>query len=734
MKKNHGRSRFNFILAFLLIAAMTINEGIWPFAEAGGLNSKSIRADDFSGNEAVYIDDSNLFEDASGSVSQEQTGDIIIGDQVSSQDNASTIQGSAQRTDNQKELIASEGQNGISMLYTEAAGIPEDAVLKLRDLKEKEIKAYLDRAEKALNWKDPELSYVRIYDLTIQKDRDVNFSYVPVSSVMVEIRILDSAVMNPEQKQQFIRQNADLLDPDRTYTDLEQQFTELRQKYLRQMHLENLQIVSLGQKDELLQTTTEDGVIRFKADKLYPYVLLMRSDDMQESSWDFNAGEDPAAIWSFEDTETEDILKEAEEASAETESEVADIESEDNQDEAAETGDSMEEPVNAETDREDMNEVEAEDAGLSDFEQTEENAWISETEQQLVSSGEDYEISVVYNSDAKIPEGSELVVNEISENTGRFDTLSEQAIAALDTDEDSILAVKLVDVSIDKDGEMIEPEAEVGITVLLTAQEDNQAIDTQVIAISGTTEVLAASENSDSVTAAEAVTYETASQTMDTVYAIVTRSITKELTASDGNDYLVTVTYDSAAGIPSDAELIVSEIKEGDGGYEEYVAKSADALGERLDDLQFARAFDITLKNPETGEEYQPTKDVRVSIRLQNENLSNYENVDVVHIPDDDGGQAEVMDSNLNGEVVEFTTDGFSVYVLTAGNGKTVTPQYTFTFFIPNEDVSGDYKEYSFTDSQGRTIYHQIITDRSELVVPQMISTENADFVGWYEG
>ena len=60
-------------------------------------------------------------------------------------------------------------------------------------------------------------------------------------------------------------------------------------------------------------------------------------------------------------------------------------------------------------------------------------------------------------------------------------------------------------------------------------------------------------------------------------------------------DIQVTVTYDSASGIPEDAELIVSEIKEGEAGYEEYVATSAAALGSRqcLKIWQIARPFDI---------------------------------------------------------------------------------------------------------------------------------------------
>ena len=214
---------------------------------------------------------------------------------------------------------------------------------------------------------------------------------------------------------------------------------------------------------------------------------------------------------------------------------------------------------------------------------------------------------------------------------------------------------------------------------------------------------------------------------------IVTTVLTQILTASDQNEYRITVTYDSTSGIPADAGLSVSEIREGEAGYEDFVARSADALGESPENLAFARAFDITLKNPETGESYQPDGKVQVSIELLKDSLDQYTSVDVIHIPDDGSAQAEVMDTAVNGEAVEFETDGFSVYVLIGSDGQTVTPQCTYTFWIPKHDAAG-YGEFSFTDSQGNTIYKQTITNGGELIVPQPIPMEDAVFAGWYEG
>ena len=152
-------------------------------------------------------------------------------------------------------------------------------------------------------------------------------------------------------------------------------------------------------------------------------------------------------------------------------------------------------------------------------------------------------------------------------------------------------------------------------------------------------------------------------------------AIDKNILASDGKNYKVTVTYGAEAGIPEGAELQVEEILPGksreyeaddnhrnahsthDKDYEEYVSRTQDALddGEKV---AFARFFDITIVKD--GTEIQPSEDVDVRIELADE-LS--ENVKAVHF----GDEVEVLDAarvdaeSLN-DAVEFTASGFSVY------------------------------------------------------------------------
>ena len=148
------------------------------------------------------------------------------------------------------------------------------------------------------------------------------------------------------------------------------------------------------------------------------------------------------------------------------------------------------------------------------------------------------------------------------------------------------------------------------------------------------------------------------------VYGIV-YTIETYFKTDAGETYKITVNYDALSGVPEDAQLTVSEIKEGEAGYEQYLAKSADALGTKTENILFARAFDITLQNPETGEAYKPSGDVQVRIELMNDNLDNYDNVNVIHVHGENENDVEVMDASVQGDSVEFTTDGFSVYVVT---------------------------------------------------------------------
>jgi uncharacterized repeat protein (TIGR02543 family) len=364
-------------------------------------------------------------------------------------------------------------------------------------------------------------------------------------------------------------------------------------------------------------------------------------------------------------------------------------------------------------------------------------------EGKLSYEGEDYTIEVNVSKDNQIPENSKLNVKELDKDSEEFKKKLDQATEAIQKDaekkssddiETSVddASVRMFDITIlNEDGDEIQPNGNVRVSV--------QYKNAVKVGADAKMKAVHFDEKNDEV---QVLTPETKADTSDTekkvhevkfdangfsVYAVVSTTVSQTLTASDGNEYLVTVTYDNTSSIPEDAELVVSELKEGDEGYDEYVAAAAEKLGESLDNLAFARPFDITLKNPETGEEYQPTKDVTVTIQLLNDDLNEYANIDVIHFPGEADGEAEIMDSSINGESIEFETDGFSVYVLT---GTDAVPRRTYNFFIWTDDA---WAPYMFTSDSGEETSSQTVRDGQKPTVPSPEKdTDGKPFAGWY--
>ena len=129
------------------------------------------------------------------------------------------------------------------------------------------------------------------------------------------------------------------------------------------------------------------------------------------------------------------------------------------------------------------------------------------------------------------------------------------------------------------------------------------------------------------------------------------------LTATDGRTYEITVTYDEKAMIPATAVLAVFEITSSEAAYESYAEETMEAAGLEPENVNMIRLFDITIVNPETGEEYQPQSEVNVVIRLLDEEVLE-EDLSVVHF----GETPEVMETTVVDGDIAFDTEGFSVY------------------------------------------------------------------------
>ena len=221
----------------------------------------------------------------------------------------------------------------------------------------------------------------------------------------------------------------------------------------------------------------------------------------------------------------------------------------------------------------------------------------------------------------------------------------------------------------------------------------------------------------------------------------LTRSVTeKRQTVSDGDRYAVSLRYDNASGIPDQVALSVAELGPEDPDYSAYVEAALEALGQSREELTFVKVFDIGLRDPETGEEFQPTKAMQVRVELPEETLGDYTDVSVVHLH---GDEAEVLAADRAGTAVDFTTDSFSIYVMTGVYAYT----YTYIFYVPSGTVNETVTETGFTvdnwsayysqlpvQTETGVVYTQTVKNGETPIIPQLSDSNGRAFAGWFEG
>ena len=211
------------------------------------------------------------------------------------------------------------------------------------------------------------------------------------------------------------------------------------------------------------------------------------------------------------------------------------------------------------------------------------------------------QVTVSIAPDSTIPENAELVVSEIQQEEDHV----AQSTDALGETADNVVFAKTLDISlVDPDtGEVYQPDQDVKVSIQLLDAEVSEDTSMEVVSLDSAAEN---AERLDTATEGDVVAFVTGE--LAAAYTVVVTTRTQTLETTDGKVYNVTVTYDSASGIPEDAEVLVSEIRAGGRQYREYVSQSAEALGKTEDEVLFARAFDITLKNPPPGRSTSRTR------------------------------------------------------------------------------------------------------------------------------
>ena len=126
------------------------------------------------------------------------------------------------------------------------------------------------------------------------------------------------------------------------------------------------------------------------------------------------------------------------------------------------------------------------------------------------------------------------------------------------------------------------------------------------------------------------------------------------------NDYNITVTYGPEAGIPEDADVVITEILPETEEYQTYLQGAAEAMGrDGTEGIRFARFFDIRIIS--NGDEIEPLVPVSVKIELNDVSDESQEDLTVIHFDEEDG--PTIMETEPTDDAdVAFETESFSVY------------------------------------------------------------------------
>ncbi len=387
------------------------------------------------------------------------------------------------------------------------------------------------------------------------------------------------------------------------------------------------------------------------------------------------------------------------------------------------------------------------------------------------SDGNTYKITVSYDEASGIPESAVLNVREIiqeetepqndpgvidaeqtandAEKEPTYKDYVEKSAELLG--EETVTFARVFDITLvdSVTGEVYQPTNKVKVRI--------QMLDNSIISNADVNVIHIHDDNNES---AEILKTKVKGETVEfstdsfSVY-VVAQTIKKQiLETSDGKRYIVTVTYDENSGIPEDAVLSVSEIKENDPYFSDYLNKTAETLNREIEQFKFAHAFDIKLINPKTNEKYQPNNNVKVSIELLTEKVNEGDSLSVVHFMSDVPaknntesflGKTKALQNRINKDgAVEFETDGFSVYVVVEHEGgKIVAPRVEFHYIGPdftnNNDSTYTAPAYKFLNKAGEKQVTQILVSGESLAQIANPANKKDDtgheasfFYGWY--
>ena len=276
----------------------------------------------------------------------------------------------------------------------------------------------------------------------------------------------------------------------------------------------------------------------------------------------------------------------------------------------------------------------------------------------------------------------------------------------------SVVHIQAVDITFLCDGEEIEPTRLIRVTMTpAELPETDAVVEQEVIHIdhSGEATVVEQKESTENEVIFDADSF--------SVYAIAYVVIEKNVIASDGETYHISLSYDATAGIPENAELFVAEILPDTDEYKAYMQLTEETIENEM--VSFARFFDIAIVAD--GEEIQPVAPVEVKIELADEMDDSVkavhfgegvEVIDAAAVSVTAGSEAEAETEVIS--EVSFSAESFSVYgVILTTLEKTITASDGSSYRI-NVTFGSDAKIPLDAELRVEEIVRSAITDESD--------------------
>lgn len=351
----------------------------------------------------------------------------------------------------------------------------------------------------------------------------------------------------------------------------------------------------------------------------------------------------------------------------------------------------------------------------------------------ITYTGKGYEVSA--NCDrAGLPEGTELVAEEVNKSDKSYNGLYEDALKAVQKDSDNKVSdlafAKFYDISLLSDGEAIEPENPLNVKISFDkGLEASDAGNIRIVHFAvdektgkAETEVLDP-ETVDTKIKSGKMTEATFAAESFSVYAVVyaVTQINEDFITASGEKYEVAVTYDENAEIPEGATLEITEFSKDSKDYQEAREAVIDKMQSERPDFDDSEigvaAFDLSILDKE-GKQVEPKAAVDVSMKIKRLPEEAVEadaqnSIEIQHLDESSGDiKVETVASAVGGNIKiedktaqsEFQLESFSMFTISwrrSSSNPYTTLRWTYG---NNGNQSWSFVQANYVDQNGNSI------------------------------